>query len=399
MKSLAVLLVLSTTSVHGATLPGFRVGPVAAVQKGFISSIVADSHGIIYYTTTAGDIARIGGTVVAHVTTVAVGNSGLLGMALRNDGTAIVHYTTPLQTYDVVSSIDLTTGAETVLHQFVCNAFDASMGASAEHHGGNPIVASDGSIFVAVGDGNSPNMASMPDWNLGKIFRIFPDGRTERYARGVRNPFDLSWDATRQRLIVPDNGDVADDEINIVHSGDDLGWPFTMGNRPDFIGTVPPVYVFSSIVAPTGIAALDGSNPMLDRGYLLAAFVTRALYYVPDVDAPKPVAIVEKDTDAIIDVIQSAAGQIYFATGKTIYRLEVPERGDCNGDAVVDLADLPALLAEIGDGGAHSTVTAQDGAAKSSWGCDVNADGLIDERDVLALKTRLAWRLRAVRSR
>src|SRR5579859_1389978 len=268
------------TFVHAATLPGFAVQPVGA-SIGFVTSIVTDSRGTIYYTTQAGDIVRFSdnqGTVLAHVTTTAIGNSGLLGMALRDDNTAIVHYTTPLQTYDVISSIDLRTGAETPIHAFVDNAFDPQFGASDEHHGGNPIVAADGSIFVAIGDGGNPNMAPLTDWNLGKVFRIFPDGRIDQFARGVRNPFDLSWDAEKQRLIVPDNGDVADDEINIVHQGDDLGWPFTMGNEPPYAGTIPPVYVFPTVVAPTGIIALSGRNPMLAHGYILSAFVTKALY-------------------------------------------------------------------------------------------------------------------------
>ena len=38
-------------------------------------------------------------TVVAMVATDAVGNSGLLGMALVDDHTAVVHYTRPTQTY------------------------------------------------------------------------------------------------------------------------------------------------------------------------------------------------------------------------------------------------------------------------------------------------------------
>ena len=44
---------------------------------------------------------------VAQVNTVANSDSGLLGMALRDDHTAVVHYTTPNQTADVISAIDL----------------------------------------------------------------------------------------------------------------------------------------------------------------------------------------------------------------------------------------------------------------------------------------------------
>jgi hypothetical protein len=396
MKFLSAVLLSSATLVQAATLPGFGIQPVATVPKGFISSIAADSHGILYYTTTAGDIGRfIDGRaeIVAHVGTEPVGNSGLLGLALKDDATAIIHYTTPLQVYDVVSSIDVATGKETVIQSFVCNEYEPQLGASAEHHGGNPIVADDGSIFVSIGDGNTPNMASMPTWNLGKIFRIYPDGRVEQFARGLRNPFDFVWDAQQNRLIAPDNGDKIDDEINIVRSGDDLGWPFTMGDQPAVAGTVAPVYVFPSIVAPTGMTALGRGDGLLAGGYLLGAFVTRALYYIDDIDDPSPVAILKGATDPIIDVIETRDGLVYFATGRTIYRLRVPERGDCNGDGSVSVQDLGALLEEVGYGPHRMT------AARASWGCEVNGDGLIDGADVAALKARLSWRTRAVRSR
>src|SRR5437870_1136793 len=96
----------------------------------------------------------------------------------------------------------------------------------------------------------------------GDLFRLddgapTPDGSVQQFARGFRNPFDVAWDAAKQRLIVPDNGDIADDEINIVHLGDDCGWPYTMGDGPVIDGTTRPVYVFPTVVAPTGFTALS----------------------------------------------------------------------------------------------------------------------------------------------
>ena len=393
MKIVPLLLFVSATSVHGATLPGFRVEPLA-MTTGFVTSVVSDSRGRLYYTTTAGDIVRLDGaesTVVAHVQTEAIGNSGLLGMALRDDATAVVHYTTYEQIYDVIAAIDLTTGRESLIHSFQGDILNFGP-VSSEHHGGNPIVTADGSIFVAIGDGNAPILAARPDWNLGKIFRIAPNGSVDEYALGVRNPFDLAWDEVRQRVIAPDNGDSADDEINIVHQGDDLGWPSSMGDQPAAAGSVAPIYRFPTVVAPTGIVALSGQNAMLVQGYLLSAFVTRAIYYIRDIDAPQPIALIQKETDSIVDVTESPTGDIYFATGRTIYRLIPPRRGDCNGDGSVDAADLGALTAEVAYG-PHAAVEAREG----TWGCDVDGNGLIDELDIAVLHARLAIRRRSVR--
>ena len=385
---LVAVLAAAAGRAGGAALPGFGVRMVAATA-GFADSLAVDSRGVIYYTTQKGDLFRLDDAGqshrVAHVNTVSLGDSGLLGMALRDDRTAIVHYTAPMQIADVVSSIDLDTGQETVIHAFDADIEMPSRGSPPEHHGGNPSVAADGSIFVGIGDyGNGRALAPLPEWNAGKIWRIFPDGTVQQFARGFRNPFDMAWDASKQRLIASDNGELVDDEINIVHLGDNCGWPYTMGNAPPIDGDTPPVYVFPTIVAPTGLAALSGRNPILREGYLLGAFVTKAIYYIRDIDHPDPVALIKGETSFVIDVAEGPNGDIYFCTGNAIYRLTVPLRGDCNADGFVDFADLEAIEKAIADG-------------SGAWGCDVNGDGLIDKSDIAALLAILHPRVRAVR--
>jgi hypothetical protein len=403
MKRL-ILILMTATAANAATLPGFHVRLMQGVG-GFVTSLAVDSRGTIYYSVKSGDIVRFGipeeatgmGIVVAHLPTEGNGNSGLIGLALRDDNTAIVHYTTPGQTYDVVSAVDLITGAESEIHRFVCDKDVPERGVSSEHHGGNLTIAPDGSIFLAIGDYGVGMLAADPQWNAGKVWRILPDGSVVQFARGFRNPFDLAWDAATQRVILTDNGDVTDDEINVVAQGDDCGWPLTAGNHPPVTGTRPPVYVFPIVVAPTGLAPLSGRNQILHRGYLLASYVTKSLCYVPDVYAqpmPDPVAVIQGETDPIIDVIEAPNGSIYFTTGFGIYRLLVPMRGDCNGDGVVDSADVAALGKLLADGPRPMTA-AQNGTVRASWGCDANGDGMIDGRDLIAMAALV--RGRAVR--
>ena len=386
----------------GATiLPGFRIERIADVS-GFISSIVVDSRGAIYYTTTNGTIFRLDrdhSAAIAIVATNATGNSGLLGMALADDNTAVVHYTRPNQTYDVISRIDLATGRETVVHEFAGDIGNPEHGVSSEHHGGNPIVV-DGAIIVGIGDYGAVQIAAFPEWNGGKIFRIDPDGSVEQLARGFRNPFDMAWDPENHVLIAPDNGDAIDDEINVVGApGQYYGWPQTMGNEPAVDGAVPPVYVFPEVNAPTGIARLSGRNAMLRHGYLLCTYVTHAMLFFDNIDEPKPIAIVKGETASLIDVAEGPNGEIFFATGTTIYRLIPPLRGDCNGDGVVDVNDIAALDRELADGVPHDVHVAQDGAFKGSWGCDADGDGLITQSDRGALLRLLTNRFPAVRRR
>jgi glucose/arabinose dehydrogenase len=393
MKRLLLILLLCCAA-EAATLPGFHVQVVQGTA-GFITSLAFDSQGNLYYSLKSGDIVRAGvvPAVVAHLPTVGEGNSGLIGLALRDDHTAIVHYTMPRQTYDVVSAVDLTTGVETEIHRFATDRDYPERGASTEHHGGNLTIAPDGSILLAIGDYGVGIVASELDWNGGKVWRIFPDGTVMQFAHGFRNPFDLAWDAAAQRVVLTDNGDAVDDEINVVAQGDDCGWPYTAGKQPPVAGTRAPAYVFPSVVAPTGLAQLTGRNAILRRGYLIGSYVAKALYYVPDVYArpmPDPVAVTQGETDPIIDVVEAPNGDIYFASGFVIYRLIVPARGDCNGDGVVNAADIAALNKVLAQGPQPMT-----SAQNASWGCDVNGDGMIDGRDLLAVAALV--RGRAVR--
>jgi glucose/arabinose dehydrogenase len=392
-SSFLLLILLVCGSALGAALPGFRVQSLG-VTKGFASSIAVDSRGLIYYTTTSGDLFRFVDGVsnkVAHLPTEAIGDSGLLGMALLDDRTAIVHYVSIGQTADVVSEVDLQTGEERVLHSFVGDVSFPGRSVPVEHHGGNPTVAANGDVFVAIGDYGGGAIAALPEWNGGKIWRISPDGTATQFARGFRNPFDLAWDAPRQRILMTDNGPVVDDELNIVREGDYDGWPYTVGNQPAIEGAVAPRYVFPKVVAPTGLVALSGRNAVLSRGYLIGAFVSKAIYWIPDVDANtiEPIALITAETGSVIDVTEAASGEIFFVTGSAIYKLIAPARGDCNGDGLVNASDVGALALELADAGAF----------RGSLGCDVNGDGVINTDDAAALAIIMRGRARSVRAR
>src|SRR4029077_12768580 len=68
VKRLALLLsFLVPICAHAALLPGFRMKQVAPVLV-FLTSLVTDSHGTIYYTQKSGKIIRAGNSEpLAHV--------------------------------------------------------------------------------------------------------------------------------------------------------------------------------------------------------------------------------------------------------------------------------------------------------------------------------------------
>lgn len=404
-----ILLLLPTAVLRASLLPGFALEQVAKTA-GFVSSIALTSSGRVYYTTTSGGIFRIDGATsvqVATVDTVAVSDSGLLGMALLSDTVAVVHYTkiNPNRVWnedilsDVVATVDLTTGRVSVLHEFLRDIAAPARGGSAEHHGGNPLVGPDGSIYVGIGDYGVGSIAQLWESNGGKIFRIFPNGDATVVARGFRNPFDMAFDGATGKLVAGDNGAAVDDEIDIIEQGSNYGWPFFSGNNPPIDGFVPPAYLFPRVVAPTGMLAPNGANAMLPHGILVTGFVTKALYYFPTISPhlSAPITILANETGPLIDVAQDGHGEIYVASAGAIFHLIVPKGGDCNGDGVVDGSDYATLMAELSDGATHSVFEAQAGKMTGSWGCDVNGDGLINADDLGALSKILPPRRRAAR--
>ncbi|MDX1582010.1 MAG: PQQ-dependent sugar dehydrogenase [Thermoanaerobaculia bacterium] len=407
-KLLTLILIFAALDSAGEILPGFSlwlVGPTS----GFVTSIAFDADDSLYYTTTDGAIWVLDenglSEEVARVSSANEGNAALLGMAFEEGGTIVVHYVSSDLAADVVSRIELQTGEETVLARLPC--FESGAKCPSEHHGGNPVVSSDGSIFVGIGDYGLMNLAQREDLNASKIFRITPAGDVEIWARGFRNPFDFGWDGDRERLIGADNGDGSkDDEIVFVGEGENHGWPLTMGDAPPVEGMTPPVYVFDETVAPTGVMLPVSSEGWFRRGVLVTSFVTRALYFFPRYDESTiepPVTIFRGETVPLVDVRQNGAGDVYVATGFAIYRLLDPIPGDADGNGEVTAEDRIALLEELRDSTGGRTELAHEGSYCASWGADVNQDGFIDSSDLAELSRRMGERKRTtghpVRSR
>lgn len=396
------LTIIMALGVSAESLPGFRLEQVANTA-GFLTSIAFDSEDRLHYTTYDGGVFRLESdgtsTELARVATATEGNAAMLGMAFEPAGTIVVHYVSQDLTADILSRIDLETATETILARLQCSP--GNQQCPTEHHGGNPDVAPDGTIFFGIGDYGLLNIAQRDDVHASKIYRITPSGAIEIYAKGFRNPFDIAWDPEFERIVGADNGAAHnDDEIVFVEQGQNHGWALTSGNRTAVPGMTPPVYVFPDQVAPTGVMLVDAPEGWFREGLLVSSFVTRALYYFPelheDLVAP-PVTLLEDETIPLIDVRQNAAGQIFLGTSMNLYRLVEPRSGDVDGDGLIGPKDIVALELELTADGVGPTVRAQDGAHRASWGADVDRNGSIDGADLFELRRRLADRKRPAR--
>jgi glucose/arabinose dehydrogenase len=391
-RLLALAITLIAASIPAAVLPGFAIEKKATV-KGFLTSIAFDRAGNIFVSSTEGSIYRIdeGKAVkVATAPTASEGDADLLGIVFDRDGTLVAHYVTTDLTADVMARVDLVTGDQTELAHLTCYG---GRPCSSEHHGGNPIIAPDGSIYVGIGDLGGALAAQNPASPAGKIFRISSEGKVEQFALGFRNPYDMAWHAAGGFLVVGDNGPTGADEINFVRQGDNCGWPTSVGTQTPAPGTIAPAYVFqpsSEAVAPTGLTEISPVGAIPGGGFMVATFVDQAIRFFPSVDARPfrdPIVILSRDAGPVIDVAQKPNGEIYFVTPDSVWQLLVPIRGDADGDRELGAGDFTALARQV--------VTSPGAAALSgTWGADVNGDGVVDSRDLVALARMLRARQR-----
>jgi glucose/arabinose dehydrogenase len=399
-KRATILLIatLVVASANAARLPGFRVEKVASAH-GFVSSLAISSEGDIYYSNTGGMVYRLSHGLsieVATIPTANEGNSALLGIAFRGPDELVAHHVLPDLTADIITSVNIRTGVQEMLALFEC---DNGRPCPSEHHGGNLIVLPDLSVMVGIGDFGGGLVAQMDDSPAGKIYRIRSSEDIERFALGFRNPFDLAYDIANDRVIMADNGPVGEDEVHIVEAGDNCGWPYTVGTQAPVEGMNAPVYTFSRTIAPTGVLLFEGPSPKPSQGLLVGSFVTRAIYYFPDIDQRPlrdPLVLIENEVGPVIDIAQDGEGRLFFATGNGVYRLHLPIAGDANGNGRLEESDILTILREINDGDGSLTIDAAGGEYPGSWGCDVNGDGYIDANDVAVLSKIVSPRRRPV---
>jgi glucose/arabinose dehydrogenase len=132
------------------------------------------------------------------------------------------------------------------------------------HNGGRLKIGPDQKLYITTGDAGNSALAQDPISTAGKILRIELDGRIPSdnptinspvYSLGHRNPQGLAWNS-RNVLYTSEHGQSAHDEINIIKSGSNYGWPLVQGNEDS--GSVmiqkPLIHSGEDTWAPSGIA-------------------------------------------------------------------------------------------------------------------------------------------------
>jgi len=294
------------------------------------------------------------------------GELGMLGLAFHpnyeSNGLFYVNYTTgnPLRT--IISQFSVSAQnpnqadpeSEVILIE---------LNQPTEIHNGGQLVfgPDDGYLYISLGDGGPGFGADGKSQDLtnlfGSILRIDvdnPEGenlysipqdnpffgnvsgfREEIYAYGVRNPWRISFDTVTGELWCGDVGQSSREEINIIQSGLNYGWPIMEGNLCfdppegcDPTGLEPPLLAYARGQGGTvigGIVYYGDELPSLFGLYIYADFLVGRAWAL-EFDGANFVdntRLVQFTPFSIVALGTDEQGEIYIASfDGNIYRLE-----------------------------------------------------------------------------
>ena len=163
--------------------------------------------------------------------------------------------------------------------------------AAGNHNGGTIAIGPDGKLYAAPGDAGTSNNAQIlvPGNFSGKVLRLELDGSPAAgnpylgdgtkepriFAHGFRNPFRFSFRGSNGSLYVGDVGSSGAqdrEELNVVVSGGNYGWPWAEGTTiytPPCTGCLPPVYDYPRATGTTiigGVFVTGNAYPSFLQG-------------------------------------------------------------------------------------------------------------------------------------
>jgi aldose sugar dehydrogenase len=208
------------------------------------------------------------------------------------------------------------------------------------HFGSRLAFADDGTLFVTLGERFQRDAAQDLTKHFGKVVRITTDGAPPAdnpkfntpsavgvWSLGHRNQQSAAIHPTTRKLWTVEHGPRGGDEINIVESGRNYGWP-VIGYGIDYSG-VPihasthgegleqPVYVWRPSIAPSGMAFYTGDRfpawkGNLFVGALAGQHLTRLVLNGDRVVAEE--RLLAGLNERIRDVRQGPDGNLYVLT-------------------------------------------------------------------------------------
>ena len=199
----------------------------------------------------------------------AQGEAGLLGLALDpqfdQNNWVYLYYTAALSSGGAVNRIVRYREVNSRLVERVV-LFD-NIPAAGIHDGGRLRFGPDGLLYATNGDAANTSLAQDLASYAGKIVRLNRDGTTPRdnpfgaplYSYGHRNPQGIDWHPATGELWASEHGQTGNDEINVIRSGVNYGWPRIEGALT-MAGMEAPITFYNPAIAPSGISFYRGQR-------------------------------------------------------------------------------------------------------------------------------------------
>ncbi len=347
-------LVLSASIAFGQLPPGFELEVVVG-NANVPVALAAVSDGRLFYAellTGSVRVVREGRLIPEPFITLSIATAlnergdprglGVLGLAAHPDfstnGLMYVLYT-PSPEEIVVAHFKDRDGIGVEETEILRQSANGGM-----HNGGRLRFSSDGRLLITRGDNGMQQLAQDLDTLQGKIMRVNPDGsipddnpdpESPIFASGVRNSFGIAVHPVTGAAFFSDNGPTTDDEINLLVSAGDYGWPRCVGvcNPSDPL-LKDPLMSFTPTICPVGMDFYTGNTfPEQYRGDLFFASCKALTGRVHRIKLMPPLFdrvgiqedFFEGGLGGALDVKTSADGSLYFSTFDTIFRIVPPD--------------------------------------------------------------------------
>jgi glucose/arabinose dehydrogenase len=262
---------------------------------------------------------------VATIETQALGEGGLLGLALdpefKRNRWIYLFFTTAegmqLERWHMGPGDRLSYEADLV----------RGIAAGERHDSGRIAFGPDDALYVATGDAAKGPLAQSPSSLNGKFLRLTPEQyhsarpvRPEIFSSGQRNPQGFDWEPGTNRLIATEHGPSGDDgprgfdEINLILHGRNYGWPAVFGSV--HTGFEAPLRVYRRAIAPSGATFVTREGSAWTGDYLFANLIGEQLRHVRfageelTVDEP----LLEGRYGRLRTVVEGPDGALYILT-------------------------------------------------------------------------------------
>jgi aldose sugar dehydrogenase len=224
-------------------------------------------------------------------------------------------------------------------------------GRAGQHFGGRIVFDRAGYLYLTLGDRGEMARAQRPGDHAGSVIRLHDDGRVpqdnpfvgkadwkpEKFTLGNRNMQGAALHPQTGVLWTHEHGPQGGDEVNIIRSGANYGWPVItygvnygigtkIGEGTSKPGMEQPIHYWVPSIAPSGMAFYGGDRFPRWKGNLFVGALRDQMLVRLRLDGAKVVKeerLLKNALGRIRDVRAGADGLIYLLTDEGVLaRLE-----------------------------------------------------------------------------